>query len=378
MELLLTLIYTAICYVIFKLFRIPVNQWSLSTAVLGGILGITSLLLLMNYNHPFTKNARIYFTVTPILPGVRGRVVEVAAKPNEPLKAGDELFAIDPRPYQYLVDQKKAALAEAIQNVKQLKAQLDQSSAAAEKANAQLQLAQQTYDRQAQLFAKGVVAQATLDTATRNLDAARQSVAGAKAEEERARLAYTSDINGENTAVARLRAELSDAEYDVDQTVTRAPGAGFVTQVALRPGLYVVPVPLRPAMVFVNTGKRDSEFAAAFQQNALQRVKAGDDAEIAFDAIPGRVFEGKVRLIQDAIASGQLQASGSLANVDAASTGRAVAIIDIQDDMSGYQLPPGAAAQVAIYTHYWHHLSTLRKILLRMRSWENYFFLEGH
>jgi hypothetical protein len=46
--------------------------------------------------------------------------------------------------------------------------------------------------------------------------------------------------------------------------------------------------------------------------------------------------------------------------------------------MSGYQLPPGAAAQVAIYTHYWHHLSTLRKILLRMRSWENYFFLEGH
>jgi multidrug resistance efflux pump len=378
MELLLVLIYTSICYVIFKLFRIPVNQWSLSTAVLGGIFGITSLLLLMNYNHPFTKSARIYFTVTPILPGVKGRVTEVAAKPNEPLKAGDELFAIDPRPYQYLVDQKKAALAEAVQNVKQLKAQLDQASAAAEKANAQLQLAQQTYDRQAQLFSKGVVAQATLDTATRNLDAARQSVAGAKAEEERARLAYTSDINGENTAVARLRAELSDAEYDLDQTVTRAPGAGFVTQVALRPGLYVVPVPLRPAMVFVNTGKRDNEFAAAFQQNALQRVKAGDEAEIAFDAIPGRVFEGKVRLIQDAIASGQLQPTGNLVNVNAADTGRAVAIVDIQDDMSGYQLPPGAAAQVAIYTHYWHHLSTLRKILLRMRSWENYFFLEGH
>lgn len=378
MELLLILIYTSICYVIFKLFRIPVNQWSLSTAVLGGILGITSLLLLMNYNHPFTKNARIYFTVTPILPGVKGRVTEVTAKPNEPLKAGDELFAIDPRPYQYLVDQKKAALAEAVQNVKQLKAQLDQATAAAEKANAQLQLAQQTYDRQAQLFAKGVVAQATLDTATRNLDAARQTVAGAKAEEERARLAYSSNVNGENTAVARLRAELSDAEYNVDQTVTRAPGAGFVTQVALRPGLYVVPVPLRPAMVFVNTGKRDSEFAAAFQQNALQRVKAGDDAEIAFDAIPGRVFAGKVRLIQDAIASGQLQPTGNLVNVDSADTGRAVAIIDIQDNMAGYQLPPGAAAQVAIYTHYWHHLSTLRKILLRMRSWENYFFLEGH
>lgn len=378
MELLLVLIYTSICYVIFKLFRIPVNQWSLSTAALGGVLGIASLLLFMNYNHPFTKNARIYFTVTPILPGVKGRVVSVTAQPNEPLKTGDELFAIDPRPYQYLVDQKQAALAEAQQNVKQLKAQLDQASAVAEKANAQLQLAQQTYDRQAQLFQKGVVAEASLDTATRNLDAARQSVAGAKAEKERARLAYSSDINGENTTVARLRAELSDAEYNLEQTVTRAPGAGFVTQVALRPGLYVVPVPLRPAMVFVNTSRRDREFAAAFQQNALQRVKAGDDAEIAFDAAPGRVFKGKVRLIQDAIASGQLQATGNLVNVDASATGRAVAIIDIEDDISGYQLPPGAAAQVAIYTHYWHHLSTLRKILLRMRSWENYVFLEGH
>lgn len=81
------------------------------------------------------------FTVTPILPGMKGRVIEVTAKANEPLKAGDELLAIDPRPYQYLVDRKNAALAEAMQNVKQLKAQFDQASAAAEKANAQLQLA---------------------------------------------------------------------------------------------------------------------------------------------------------------------------------------------------------------------------------------------
>ena len=65
MELLLVLIYTSICYAIFRLFRIPVNQWSLSTAALGGVLGIATLLLFMNYNHPFTKNARIYFTVTP-------------------------------------------------------------------------------------------------------------------------------------------------------------------------------------------------------------------------------------------------------------------------------------------------------------------------
>ena len=57
--------------------------------------------------------------------------------------------------------------------------------------------------------------------------------------------------------------------------------------------MYVVPAPLRPVRVFVNTDKRDQQFTAAFQQNSLQRVKAGDEAEAAFDAVPGRVFKGK-------------------------------------------------------------------------------------
>src|SRR5215475_3157555 len=112
MELLLILIYVSICYVIFKIFRIPVNQWSLATAVLGGIIGIATLLLIMNYNHPFTTNARIYFAVTPVLPGVRGRVVEVPVETNVPLKEGDVLFRIDPKPFEYLVQQRQAAVAE--------------------------------------------------------------------------------------------------------------------------------------------------------------------------------------------------------------------------------------------------------------------------
>jgi multidrug resistance efflux pump len=379
MELLLALIYVSFCVVIFKIFKITVNQWSLSTAVLGGIIGIFLLLLIMNYNHPFTTNARIYFPVTPILPNVKGRVVEVPVQANIPLKKGDVLFRVDPKPYQYVVDQKKAALAEAEQNVKQLKAKLDQASAQAERADAQVQLAQQNYDRQAQLFKANVVAQATLDTATRNLDAAKQAFAATKAEEERARLEYTSEIGGVNTAVAKLRAELADAEFDLDQTTTRAAGPGFVTQVSLRPGMYAIPTQLRTAMLFVNTGDRDRELGAAFQQNSLQRVKPGDEAEVAFDAVPGRVFKAKVRSVVDAIAAGQLATTPTLIEPETRTTaGRAVTIIDVSDEMRDYQIPLGSTAQVAVYTKHWHHLSLLRKILLRMRSWENYVFLEGH
>ena len=380
MELLLILLYLAFAFVVFKLFKIPVNQWSLATTALGGIVGIALLLLLMNYNHPFTTNARIYFSVTPVLPTVKGRVIEVPVQSNVPLKEGDELFRIDPKPYQYVVDQKKASLAEAEQNVKQLKAALDQATAASERASSQLTLAQQTYDRQVELLEKKVVAQATVDTATRNLEAARQTLAGARADEERQRLAYVSNIGGVNTTVARLAAELADAQYDLDHTITLAPSKGFVTQLGLRPGMYVIPQPLRPVMIFVNTEKGDKTMAAAFQQNSLQRVKAGDEAEVAFDAVPGRVFKGKVRNVIDAIAAGQLQPTGMLVDPGATpSGGRALANIDMEEeDLSNYQIPLGAAAQVAIYTKHWEHLSLLRKILLRMRSWENYVFLEGH
>jgi multidrug resistance efflux pump len=377
MELLLILIYTAICVAVFKIFRIPVNKWTLPTAALGGIFMIGIILLVMNYNHPFSKNARVYFTTTPILPDVRGRVSEVPVEANVPLKKGDVLFRLDPTQYQYVVDQKKALLAEAEQTVKQLKAAYEEALANVEKVKVQVKLAQENYDRQLYLYEKKVVPKATLDTYTRNIDAAKQQLAGADAAAESARLAYEAEIGGVNTTVARLQAELGEAQYNLDQTVVRAPGPGYVTQMALRPGMYVVPAPLRPVMVFVN--KDDQLLGAGFQQNALQRVRPGDEAEVAFDAIPGTVFKAKVRTVLDAIALGQLQATGTLQDMGAPlEGGRAVAIIDVVGDTSGYNIPGGAAAQVAVYTPYAHHFALIRKILLRMRSWENYVFLEGH
>ena len=377
MELLLMLIYAAICVAVFKIFRIPVNKWTLPTAVLGGIFMIGIILLVMNYNHPFSSSARIYFATTPIMPNVKGRVIDVPVEANAPLKEGDVLFRIDPTPYQYVVDQKKALLAEAENNVKQLKAAYDQALANVEKIKVQLTLAEENYGRQLYLFEKKVIAQAQLDIATRNVDAAKQALAESEAAAESARLAYDFEISGVNTTVARLQAELGEAQYDLDQTVVRVPGPGYVTQMALRPGMYVVPAPLRPVMVFVH--EDDQKLAAGFQQNALQRVRAGDEAEVAFDAIPGRVFKAKVSHVIDAIATGQLQATGSLQDMGTdLPGGRAVALIDIEDNTSGYNIPGGAAAQVAVYTPYAHHFALIRKILLRMRSWENFVFLEGH
>ena len=161
-----------------------------------------------------------------------------------------------------------------------------------------------------------MVAKATLDTATRNFDAAKQTVAEAAAAEDRTRQAFGATVDGEHSVIVRLRNELADAQYDLDQTIVRAPTGGFVTELALRPGVYVVPAPFRPAMIFVNDSQRDRALVAAFQQNTLQRVRAGDEAEVLFKGIPGRVFKAKVRLVIDAIAGGQLQTTGTLVNVE--------------------------------------------------------------
>ena len=195
------------------------------------------------------------------------------------------------------------------------------------------------------------------------------ALASAVARAEEARIAYESEIDGVNPTVARLQAELRQAEYDLEETTVRAPTDGYVTQLFLRPGMIAVSLPLQPVMVFIH--REANEFAAAFQQNALQRVRAGDEAEIAFDAVPGRVFRGKVTGIMDAVAQGQVQPTGAILDPqapDRQGQGRAIAYIDIVDDLSAYQLPAGSAAQVALYTEHWHHFAIIRRILLRMKS----------
>lgn len=370
MVVLLLLGYAAICVVAFKLLRVPISKWTITTAGVGGVVLVGGLLLAMNYNQPFTTDGRLYFYTTPIVPTVKGHVIEVAVKPNVPVKQGDLLFRIDPRPYQYVVDQKKALLAEAAQNVKQLEASFTQASAGVEKAEAQLELAQQHYDRQTQLLEKQVVAQATVDTATRNLEAARQTLAQSQAAAERARLAFSSEIGGVNTAVARLQADLRNAEFDLSETSVVAPTDGYVTQLFLRPGMTASPS--TPTMVFIHSGSNN--LSASFPQNVLQRIHEGDEAEVAFDAIPGRVFRANVIVVADVISQGQLQAGGSLLNPEERSTvpGRAVTRLEITDDLASYQLPAGSTAQVAVYTQHLSALAIIRRILLRMKAWMNY------
>ena len=143
-----------------------------------------------------------------------------------------------------------------------------------------------------------------------------------------------------------------------------------MTQLFLRPGMNASPN--APTMVFIHSD--NMLFGASFGQTALQRIKKGDEAEIAFDGIPGQVFAGKVDVVSDAIAQGQVGASGNLIDPEQRSqvVGRTITRIEVVDDLSAYELPAGSVAQVAVYTDHWRPVAVIRRLLLRMKSWANY------
>lgn len=66
METLLLLCYAALCIVIFKVFRIPLNKWTVPTAVLGGVILIGMLILGMNYNFPIAKSGSRFIARCPL------------------------------------------------------------------------------------------------------------------------------------------------------------------------------------------------------------------------------------------------------------------------------------------------------------------------
>lgn len=89
------------------------------------------------------------------------------------------------------------------------------------------------------------------------------------------------------------------------------------------------------------------------------------------------MFTGEVVNVIPAMAEGQVQASGQLIGTSAINTqGRALVKLRINDDIKQYKLPLGTNVEVAVYSDSFHHVAIMRKILIRMKSWQNYLYLD--
>lgn len=376
MELLLIMTYSAIAYGFFKVFHIPINKWSVPTAMLGGVVMIAALVLGMNYNHPYTLLAQKAVVTVPIIPQVTGTVSEVLVTPNQPIKAGTVLFKIDPTVYQSRVDRLKADLVKAEQQVQSQQAQLDAAESQVEGATAQRDKARKDLARYQKAAGKTVnpFTEQEATNAKQSYLAQEANLATTRAQQQQIQSQLDAMVNGENASVVSLRAQLREAEYNLSQTVVKALTDGYATQVLIRPGSYVNSMPFRPAMFFIP--KQDEDIVASFRQNSLLRVKAGDNAEVAFTAIPGTIFKAKVKLVLPVVPQGAYQASNTLQTVSFDGRNGVLAVLELDPAIEAYNLPDGISAQVAIYTEHAEHLALLRKVLLRMTSWMHYIYLD--
>jgi multidrug resistance efflux pump len=375
METLLLLTYTAICIVIFKVFKVPLNKWTVPTAALGGVILVGAMVLVMNYNHPYSNIAREFYVTTPIVPGVSGIVTSVEIEANEIVDKGTVLFRIDPKPYEAIVRQKQALLAGTQEGVKELEQAVSAARARVVETTANRDRTQGEFERFEAIFDRGAISANELENRRQTYLANQAALERAEADFERAQIAFEAGIDGENPDVARLQAELEKARYDLERTTVRAPTSGYVSQLLLRPGMMAASLPLRPVMVFVHDER--ATMVAAFRQNSALRLKAGYHAEIVYPSIPGRVFQGEIVQVLPNLAEGQLSTSGNLLGTQIfQQIGRVPVEIKVIDDMSEYNLPKGTRAQVAVYSDHWHHIAIMRKILLRMSSWQNYLYLD--
>ena len=376
MDLLIIMTYAAFAYGCFKLFNIPVNKWTVPTAILGGVLIVAGLILTMNYNHPYTFMAQKAVITVPVIPQVSGTVSEVLVTPNQLIKAGSILFKIDPTVYQARVDRLTADLVKAEQQVKSQQAQLTASQSEVERATAERDKALKDLGRYQRAAGKAVnpFTEQEATNAKQAYLAQEANLATARAQQLQVQSQLDAMVDGENASVVSLRAQLREAKYNLEQTVVRALTDGYATQVLLRPGSYVNSMPFRPSLFFIP--KQERGIVASFRQNSLQRVKVGDEAEVSFTGIPGTIFKAKVKQVIPVIPEGAYQTQGALQTVTFDNRSGVLAELELDDAVDAYNLPDGVSAQVAIYTDHFGHLAVLRKVLLRMTSWMHYIYLD--
>jgi multidrug resistance efflux pump len=332
----------------------------------------------LHFVTPYSTNATVVQHTIQLVPRLSEPtlVTEVLVEDNTEVRKGQPLFRFDRTIYAARVADLQAQLAAAKQNVEVLKSKLATAEAKADQAKATVEYAGHQKAVFETLAKEGSV---RTDQALAWTDREAQAAADlleAQAEIQAARLQYESNIDGVNTTVASIAAQLQQAQYYLDNTTLLAPEDGRIVNLQVRPGM--VSGILRIGGIAALIASHDSYVLATYFQENLKYVKPGQYTEVAFNLYPGQIFRGHVDSIWKANGAGQYLPSDEIPKFEPANPNipqGQYAVKILLDDVDPSKFPIGAQGAAAIYVDGdrgpW---AALRKIASRSRTWFNWLY----
>ncbi|MGY3546751.1 membrane fusion protein (multidrug efflux system) [Bradyrhizobium sp. USDA 4472] len=229
-----------------------------------------------------------------VTPDISGKIVKVVVKEGELVRQGDELFDIDPVPFQLAVDEAKAQLMQAKSTYDNLVANIKIYGDMLDLAQKGVDLKQRDVERKQALVKNNYGSQLDLDNASNALVTSgsiaqyvKQQISTAKTQ-----LLGDPDLPLEKfPAYAQAKSKLENAQRNLDHAVVRASMDGVATQVdQIQLGRYVAagtPVfsIIDVAHPWVDANPKESD---------LTYVTAGQPVTLEVDAFPNHVFKGKI------------------------------------------------------------------------------------
>jgi multidrug resistance efflux pump len=367
--LVIAIIYILVIWLLF--FRFRVIPWNWPWGIATVFLGVTILLVFVGLLNYLTPSGRIVVVsrVVEVTPNVPGQVNSIDVQPNALVKAGATLFQIERSPFEFKVRQLKAGLEEARQKAEQLKANLDLADADVRGGRAQLTLAEQRRNDVERLARTDAASQFRLQDATAQAELGAAQLQAAQARLLNAKLALGSEIEGENTSVAQLSAQLDNAKWELEQTTVRAPADGYVTAMALAAGARVLPA--RAALSFIVAA--DTMIVGIFPQNGFHTLRPGAAVKLVFADTPGRVFRSTIKESFRGIGQGQVAVSGVLARPESVGTSTDYPVqINIPEGVDRNALQLGKVGTATAFADNAGPIGILASILLWAKAYATY------
>jgi membrane fusion protein, multidrug efflux system len=249
-----------------------------------------------------TDDAYVEADKVGISTDVSGIVKEVDVTENERVTAGQVLYRLDPRQSQIALEHAKATLAQTELNIESMKQDYQRMLSDAQAQQAKVDLDQATYDRYAALVRSDSISKANYDQARFTLDANKKTLESLRrqAQVQLAKLGGNPDIPAtQHPLYLQNKAQVDEAQRQLDDTVVKAPFQGIVTQVpSIAPGKYLS----ASTTAFYLVATDHVWIDANPKETQLTYVQPGQPVTVTVDTYPGREWRGTVASISPAAA----------------------------------------------------------------------------